>query len=167
MPITPLHIGIPGIISHYFPRKVDIIGALIGAVIIDIDFFIFLLLDTPVHGFLHSFLGALIISIILIIVIIYFKDPMYKLKEWFKWDPESNIISISSGVLIGTYSHIIMDALIYEDMSPFYPLKRNILFIDDSMIIFIIYVISFFTTAIFIALYYNSIRNEKKFDSGQ
>jgi len=37
MPITPLHIGIPGLISYYFPKRVDISAAVIGCIIIDID----------------------------------------------------------------------------------------------------------------------------------
>ena len=69
MPATPLHIGIPGLISYYSPKKVDIVSAVIGSVIIDTDFFLFLIFGTPVHGYLHSFLSATIVAIALAVIL--------------------------------------------------------------------------------------------------
>ncbi|MBI5000458.1 MAG: DUF4184 family protein [Euryarchaeota archaeon] len=125
MPVTPLHIGIPGLIGYYFPKKVDIVAAIIGSMAIDIDFFLFLLLGTPIHGCLHMLIGAAIVSIVIIPLVFFLRAPMKRIKEWFKWDTYSNFKSISLGALIGAFSHVFIDAFIYREMTPFYPLMGN------------------------------------------
>jgi len=125
MPVTPLHIGIPGLISYYWPKKVDIVAAIIGSVIIDMDFFLFLLFGTPVHGYLHSFLSATFVAIALAGILYLLNPSMIKLKKWFCWETENSIKSLLTGAFIGTYSHIILDMLLYEEMNPFSPLNGN------------------------------------------
>ena len=155
MPVTPLHIGIPGLISYYFPKKMDIFGAILGCTLLDIDFFLFLGFGTPVHGFLHSFLGATVLAIILILIIKLFQPLVVIIKKWFKWDIESSLGSIAIGAFVGTYSHVLLDSLIYTDMNPLYPLDGNPLYIESFQPMFttFIYGITGITTIILIMVY--------------
>ena len=165
MPVTPLHIGIPGLISFYYPKRVDILSAVIGSVIIDLDFILFLLIGTPIHGYLHTFLGATIISIFIIIILKLSQKQTIKIKKWFKWEGKSNLKSISIGAFIGTYSHIILDSLIYNEINPFYPIEGNPLYLENGQdVIFVtIYVIALITTIMLIALYsWKYIKNNYK-----
>jgi len=155
MPVTPLHIGVPGLISYYFPKRIDIISAIIGSIIIDIEFFIFIIYDFPIHGIFHTFFGATILSIFLIIIIKLNRKLTIKLKNWFKWEIESDLISISLGAFIGTYSHIILDSLIYNDMNPFYPITGNPLFLENGQptIFYLVYSAAIITTLLFLILF--------------
>ncbi|UCH88060.1 MAG: DUF4184 family protein [Thermoplasmata archaeon] len=154
MPITPLHIGIPGIISYLWPKRVDIFSVIIGCIIIDLDFLLFLLIETHVHGYFHTFVGATLTSIVLIIIIHSFQKPILKIKKWFKWESQSTFKSITYGALIGTYSHVIIDSFIYEDMNIYYPMYEGFIFLQHSDLMFIlIYFITAFTTALFLTLY--------------
>jgi len=155
MPVTPLHIGVPGLISYYFPKRIDIISAIIGSIIIDIDFFILIIFGTPIHGIFHTFFGATILSIFLIIIIKLSGKLTIKLKNWFKWEIESDLISISLGAFIGTYSHIILDSLIYNDMNPFYPITGNPLFLENGQptIFYLVYSAAIITTLLFLILF--------------
>ncbi len=155
MPATPLHIGIPGLIGYYRPKKVDIVAAVIGSVIIDVDFFLFLMLGTPVHGYLHSFLSATIIAIALAGILWLLNPSMIKLKEWFRWETETGPKSLLAGAFIGTYSHIILDMLLYKEMNPLFPLKGNPFYFSGfALPIFIgVYAVAAITTVAFLMVY--------------
>ncbi len=155
MPFTPLHIGIPGLISYKWPERVDIIAAGFGAVLIDLDFFFFLLWGTPLHGFLHSFVGATVLAIILIIVIRLLQRPLRKVKHWFRWEEEADKRSIALGAFLGTYSHVVLDMFIYWDVDPFYPAEDNPFCPDtaSSMTVSIIYLLASVTTLLLLLLY--------------
>lgn len=163
MPITPFHIGFPGLFSYFSPKKIDIFSAILGSIIIDIDFFLFLLIGTPIHGHFHSFLGATIISIILILVIHNSQSLIIRIKKEFRWEIESNLKSISLGAFIGTFSHIIYDAFLYKEMEPFYPINGNSLYFcnDYNINFIIIYLFSGITTFILIYIYNKKYKNWK------
>ncbi|MBS3168351.1 hypothetical protein J4216_04455 [Candidatus Woesearchaeota archaeon] len=69
MPFTPFHLGISGLISVIF-RKLDWLLILVGSVILDFWPFLVVVFSLPynLHDFSHSFLIAIIVSIILAIV---------------------------------------------------------------------------------------------------
>ena len=155
MPATPLHIGIPGLISYYSPKRVDIVSAVIGSVIIDTDFFLFLVFGTPVHGYLHSFLSATVVAIALAVILWLLNPSMIKLKKWFRWETETGPKSLLAGAFIGTYSHIILDMLMYKEMNPLFPLKGNPFYFSDMALpIFIgVYAVASVTTMALLVLY--------------
>ncbi len=164
MPVTPLHIGIPGLISYHNPKGVDIAAAIIGSVIIDTDFFLFLLFGTPVHGYLHSFLFATLVAIVLA-GILYLLDPsMIRLKEWFCWETENSIKSLLTGAFIGAYSHIILDMLLYKEMNLLFPLNGNPFYVPGAALpVFItVYAVGGVSTIAFLTLYAKKYAAEKE-----
>ncbi len=118
MPFTPFHLGIALLIGIIFYKYLDMISILIGSVILDIWPFLVLILGLPYtfHGFSHSFLIAILASLILAIARFSF-NKFINLKRSF------SIIFFS--FLIGTFSHVLLDAPLYSDMVPFWPLVFN------------------------------------------
>lgn len=168
MPVTPLHTGIPGLVSYCFPRRVDLMGAVIGSVIIDIDFFLFLTTGSPIHGFFHTFLGATILAVIIIIVLRLLYKLIVVIKQWLKWEPESSLLSVSIGAFLGTWSHIILDSLIYSDLDPHYPNSGNPYYrVEGHDTIFMaVYLVAALTTLALMMLYtwmyFSALEAEKK-----
>ena len=163
MPVTPLHIGIPGLFAYKFPKRLDIVAAIIGSVAIDVDFFLFLLIGTPVHGYLHTIIGAAIISTLIIPLIFLLRTPIVKIKEWFGWDTDSDFKSISIGALIGTFSHVLIDAFIYWEMNPFFPIFGNPMWSASGQyyIFIVIYAFAGITTIALLILYIRRIVTKK------
>ena len=166
MPVTPLHMGLPGLVSYFWPGKVDIFTALLGSVLVDIDFFLFLLQQTPLHGFLHSFLGATLLALLLIVVVRLAPDTVRKIKSWFRWETDSNLGSVAIGAFLGAYSHVLLDSFLYSDMKPFQPFSGNPFLPEEGTLhIRLIYVITGVSTFLLLALYvmkYGKAVNEEK-----
>jgi membrane-bound metal-dependent hydrolase YbcI (DUF457 family) len=53
--------------------------------------------------------------------------------EDLKSKEEITLRSISIGALLGTFSHILLDAPIYAEMNPFFPFIGNPFFIGSSL----------------------------------
>jgi hypothetical protein len=125
MPVTPLHIGIPGIPSFIRPDRVDISAAILGSTLVDIDFFLHILTGSDIHGRLHSYPGATLLALLLIVVI-WKGDPLFiKIKGWFRWETETNLRAITLGAFLGTYSHVLLDSFIYWDLNPWSPFGED------------------------------------------
>jgi len=155
MPATPLHIGIPGLLSLYRPKRVDIVSGVLGSVLIDVDFFLFLLVGAALHGYCHTLVGATLISVFLIIIIQSTQKYVIRIKKWFGWEQESSIRSVSFGAFLGAYSHVILDALIYEDVKPCYPRDGNPLYLENGhdTVFMLVYGIAGISTFLLLALY--------------
>ncbi|HON84348.1 MAG TPA: hypothetical protein PLI22_09500, partial [Caldisericia bacterium] len=59
-------------------------------------------------------------------IILYFlKKPIKKLMSIFKLSQDSSFKKIILTSFFGVFSHILLDAFLYEEMNPFYPFKGN------------------------------------------
>jgi len=131
MPATPLHIGIPGLPALWRPDRVDITAVVLGATLVDIDFFLFVFRGGRIHGFLHTLLGATILAMVIVVELYILSPTNLKLKRWFRWDESSSVGSLISGALLGSWSHVFLDGLIYRDVRPLAPYSDgNALFLD-------------------------------------
>jgi membrane-bound metal-dependent hydrolase YbcI (DUF457 family) len=86
------------------------------------------------HGVTHSFLGALIIACVVMLIAPSFCDPL--LRKWNKkvihynlpWLLETEAVSkvaVITGALFGTMSHAVLDSLMHPDMQPLLPFSQN------------------------------------------
>lgn len=130
MPFTPFHEGPAILIGLLLISVLDFPTLLIASVIIDIEPLIVIMfdLDYPLHGYLHTFLGATLMAIITFIVMVPLRSYLTSLLETFKiiQDVDKKKIFVSS--FLGTYSHILLDAPLYREMNPFFPYLGNPLF---------------------------------------
>ncbi|UCE74076.1 MAG: DUF4184 family protein [Methanomassiliicoccales archaeon] len=135
MPLTPAHVGPALLIGAIAGRKLNLIVLITATILIDVEVLVlgFIRGLFLYHGFLHTFWGATIFGLvygtILFIVFqiywggkdVYYGDsePYRKLKEWrnHNWMYSYKCVVISA--IIGAYSHIALDWLLYEDIRLF------------------------------------------------
>lgn len=125
MPFTPFHLG-PGAAFKAIGGKHFSFMVFGGAqVLMDIEPLVRILRgDFVLHGYTHTIAGALLIGIVAALIgkpisayaLATLRIPHYRLT----WS------AAFSGALIGTFSHIALDAAMHGDMQPWWPLAdRN------------------------------------------
>ena len=107
---------------------------LIASVIIDIEPIMVIVfnLSYPLHGVLHSFFGAFLAALLLIIVMKFLREYFMPIMTFFKLKQDITLRSISISAFLGTFSHVLLDAPLYEEMNPFFPLLGNPFWIESS-----------------------------------
>jgi len=84
-------------------------------------------LPGTLHGpILHSLIGStLLLALPLTALVFILKKPIQNITSPLKLNQKPTFPSILAGALIGVYSHILLDAYLYIDIQPFYPLNVN------------------------------------------
>ncbi|XHH10432.1 MAG: hydrolase [Candidatus Bathyarchaeia archaeon] len=156
MPFTPLHLGPALMVGLPLRKLVHLPTFLVANIILDIEplLVLYLGLNLPLHGFLHTFLSALAVGLLL-------GFAMYSLERhltgfYLKLELETNkVLPLKSFLIAGVFGtalHVVLDALIYSEMQPFFPLNLNpfLSFNVSSLSVYL----SCFWLCIFGALYY-------------
>jgi hypothetical protein len=126
MPFTPFHLGPSLLIGVIFFPLLYVPAILLGSIIVDIEPLWFLLFGLPVlHLFFHTFLGATILALILAFVVYLLRGFLGEIMTAFRLPQLASPLSITVAALIGAYSHIVLDAFLYPEMQPFWPLAGN------------------------------------------
>lgn len=124
MPFTPIHLG-PGALFKAIGGRHFSFMVFGGAqVMIDIEPLIGLIEGKDIlHGYTHTLLGALLIGLaagvigrpVSVFVLRWLDIP----HEPFTW--RASFL----GALIGTYSHIVLDAFMHHDINPWWPVAQG------------------------------------------
>ena len=127
MPFTPFHLGPALVIGIIFIYYVDFPTLLVASTILDLESFLVLLLDLnyPLHSLFHSFLGGTLIILPLSFIMFKIRPFMNQITKFFKIEQNSSFVNILAASIIGIYSHILLDAPLYSDIQPFFPLNFN------------------------------------------
>lgn len=133
-PLTPYHLGPGGFLGILLLKWIDFPTLIIASAILDIEPIMVLVfnLSYPLHGVFHSFFGAILVSLVLIVVMKYFREYFSPIMAVFNIEQEIRLRNISFGAFLGTFSHILLDAPIYSEMNPFFPLIGNPFLIASS-----------------------------------
>ena len=124
MPFTPFHMGAGILIKSILQSSFSLMIFGWSQIIMDIQPLIALITqEGRLHGFSHTYIGAILLAVFSAISGKYLSELMLKLLRIKK---ENNPIIISWWVVfvsafIGTFSHIILDSIMHSDMEPFYP----------------------------------------------
>jgi membrane-bound metal-dependent hydrolase YbcI (DUF457 family) len=127
MPLTPFHLG-PGLLAGLLLLSyIDFPTFVIASVIIDVEPILVLTLDlnSPLHGFFHSFVGGTLVALLLAAVLSKVRAGLSPLLSFFKLEQKSSFKTILLASLSGLYFHIVLDSWMHLDIQPFYPLKFN------------------------------------------
>lgn len=127
MPFTPYHFG-PGLfLGVVLFSFLDFSTVMVACVILDIEPLSVMIFNLPyaAHGFFHTYLGATIVSCFLTAVIYPFRKYLNMLVSVFGLHQESSFRYIFPASIVGTYSHVFLDSLLYPEMNPFYPIMIN------------------------------------------
>ncbi len=126
MPFTPFHLGPGLLIGLIFFPLLYLPAVLLGSIIVDVEPLSFLILGLPVlHLFFHTFLGATIMALILALIVFLLQELLGSIMRVFRLPQKASPMNITLAALIGAYSHIILDAFLYPEMQPFWPLLGN------------------------------------------
>jgi len=127
MPFTTFNFGPSVCIAIPFQKRIDIISFVFVSVVIDIEPLLVMFFDLsyPLHGKIHTFIGAVLAGILLGTALFLTRKPLDSLfrKSGFKY--ETSIWKAVFSGIIGGFFHILMDAPLYTDIEPFYPLPDN------------------------------------------
>lgn len=127
MPLTPLHLGPALLLAAVLRKRIHILSLLAGSAIADLEplFVILSRADYSLHGFFHSFLGITLASLLLALLMKYLDQILRKKASFFEAGKKPGNLNLLSSALIGGYSHVILDSILYLDIQPFYPLDFN------------------------------------------
>ncbi|MCX9158312.1 hypothetical protein OPU71_19480 [Niveibacterium sp. 24ML] len=115
MPFTVFHLG-PGIaLKAAAPRRLSLAMFAGAQVLMDIEPGIGMLRGAAtLHGYSHTLAGALAIALLCL--------PFKRLAEWV-FRVRISWRQAAVGALLGTFTHILLDALVHDDIRPFWPLS--------------------------------------------
>ena len=132
MPFTPFHFG-PALGFGLPLRKyIHLPTFIVANVIIDLEPFLVLVLglNYPLHGYLHTYISAILLGIVggyIMFLLERFFQPLYK-SLLLESDRNQKWISFIIAGVSGIILHVTLDAPLYSDIRPFYPLTTNPLY---------------------------------------
>ena len=127
MPFTPYHLGPALLFGCLLFPIVDIAALLLSSVLVDIEplYVIMFAPGLPLHGILHTYVGATGIAILNAVIVWVLRAWIGQILAIFKIDQNSSFIRIFGTSLLGTYSHVFLDSFLYPEMNPLFPLMGN------------------------------------------
>ena len=125
MPFTPFHFG-PGAALHAMaPRHVSFLAFCAANVLIDTEPLYYMLTDQyPWHRFFHTYVGATLMLVATVGLFILARESArhITLPNWFMWQ-ELTTKQVTLGAAAGSYSHIVLDSIMHDDIHPFSPIS--------------------------------------------
>lgn len=165
LPFTPIHLGVALGVGLLFRRSIHLPTFILTSVLLDLEPLAVLVLglEHPPHGYLHTFVAALLLGPGIGYVLYIMRGFLESL-----W--RALLLEVEGGVRLGSYMvsgflgyalHVALDSPLYTDIRPFYPLTVNPLL--KPSITIPIYVVSSFIGVYGVTYYiYLLIRNIKR-----
>jgi membrane-bound metal-dependent hydrolase YbcI (DUF457 family) len=121
MPFTPFHIGPAVAVKAAFPKKFSLLIFAWAQIVMDLQPLVVILTGRGrSHGVTHTLVGAAVLGIAAGVSGKY-------LTEWvLSWQKNKPRVTLSwretlFSAWLGTFSHVVIDALVYPDMDLFWP----------------------------------------------
>ncbi|MGD6851355.1 MAG: hydrolase [Candidatus Bathyarchaeia archaeon] len=129
MPFTPLHLGPALAVGLPLRRWLHAPTFIVANVILDVEPLAVMVfgLNNPLHGILHTFLLATAVGLLLGFVMFKLEKPMQLLYRKIQLETNRSL-KLQSFLLAGVFGtalHVVFDALLYSEMTPFFPLTIN------------------------------------------
>ena len=152
IPFTPFHWGL-ALLIQAIAITLDPLGLFVGSVINDLEGIYSLLLPNsgvPLHGFMHSLAGAFFLGILVGIGSFLTHKLIHRID--FKIDnptpftlPRYSLKMSLLSAWIGTYSHVLLDAFLYEDLQLCYiiPVDNPLLNLLSWEIVYFLCIVCF------------------------
>ncbi len=123
MPITPFHFG-PAAIAHAVaPRHVSFWAFCAANVLIDVEPLYYMLdHQFPLHRFFHTYVGAtgIWLATVILMLLLLKLSTWFRLPNPFNWQGLTRL-PIVIGAALGSYSHIVLDSVMHDDIRPLSP----------------------------------------------
>lgn len=162
MPLTPFHWGPSSWIGLLLFKRLDFATFMVATVIVDIEPFCVVVfgLNSRMHGYSHTFLFGSIIAFVLAWIMYKLKPGTKKVMSTFRLGQDSDFRKILFSSIAGVWLHILLDAPLYTDIRPFFPLATNPLYDMTYRSHSIIYTICKISFLMGLAIYFYKIRKE-------
>ena len=131
MPITPFHFGPGALLAALAPGAVSWTVFALANVLIDLEpITLFFLTGDPAHPWLHTPPGALGVAILTVLLgrrpcEAFLRGWNTRLSpaqaRWLAVDPVITAVQAWTGAVLGTSTHILLDAVMHVDVRPFWP----------------------------------------------
>lgn len=124
MPFTPIHMG-PGIlIKSLLQGSFSLMVFGWTQIVMDIQPLIVLISgEGHLHGFTHTFVGAILITVIATLTGKYLSEFGLKIIRISKNDNPISLMwcVVFLSAFIGSFSHVLLDSIMHSDVEPFFP----------------------------------------------
>lgn len=127
MPFTPLHMG-PGIfIKAVLQGSFSLMVFGWTQIVMDIQPLIVIITgEGHLHGFSHTYIGAVLIAIFSALSGKYLSELGLKIIGIAKEQPIKLLWTICFvSAFIGSFSHVLLDSIMHSDVEPFYPVNLS------------------------------------------
>jgi len=124
MPFTPFHFG-PALLLYGIFVFLDPIALIYGAILVDLEpaLVMFLRLNYPLHGSLHSIVGGFLLLPVVYLATILTRRLLSDLDFFFTSGKREFAFWVTVvSALIGSFSHILLDSVLYSEMNLAWPL---------------------------------------------
>lgn len=127
MPFTPFHFGPNASIALPAHKYIDVVAFTFVSIAIDIEPLLVMIFNPnyPLHGIAHSFLGATFIGIIWGLIVFCNWNSVGKFMKYIRLPYATTIKKAIVSGIFGSWFHVLLDAPIYPDIKPFYPMPIN------------------------------------------
>lgn len=127
MPFTPFHLGPALLFGLLLFPYLDLPTFLVSNVIVDLEPFLilFLGLPGPVHGPFHSYTLGTLVALGTALLMVLMQPLTCPIMSLFRIRQESSPKKVLITAVLGLYLHLTLDAFLYSEMRPFYPLVGN------------------------------------------
>jgi membrane-bound metal-dependent hydrolase YbcI (DUF457 family) len=127
VPFTPFHFGIHGVIGWPLRRWIDWPVFILASVAIDIEplLVMYYKFDVPIHWICHSFLGGAAVGLIWAVVAYQMRGIFRFFMRLLRLPYETGFRQMMIAGVLGAWLHVLVDAFLYGEMNPFWPLKGN------------------------------------------
>jgi len=129
MPFTLFHLGPALAVGLPLRRWLHAPTFIVGNVILDVEPLAVMVfgLNYPLHGYLHTFLLATAIGLLLGVVMFSLEKPLQPLyrKIQLETNHPLRLKSFLSAGVFGAALHVMLDAFLYSEMTPFFPWTIN------------------------------------------
>ncbi len=128
MPFTPIHLGIAVPVKAVSEKKFSFLIFAWAQVVMDLQPLVVMLTQLgKVHGWSHTFLAALGLGAL---TSVSGKFAIEGLAKLLKIGRDGRAVAVpwkvaNLSALFGTVSHVLLDALIYPEMTPFWPFSQT------------------------------------------
>ena len=129
VPFTPYHLGPAFLIDAIASRKLDQYMLAVSSIALDLEGFLVLTLGLryPLHGYAHTYLAATLAALALTFAAVSVRRLTGgRLKLLI--GGEMRLVPILASALLGLWLHVSLDAPLYPDIRPFYPIQLNPLY---------------------------------------
>jgi len=133
MPFTPIHMG-PGILlKSLLQGSFSLMVFGWTQIVMDIQPLIVLISgEGHLHGFTHTYVGAIIIAIFAGLTGKYLSELGLKILHISQQSRPISIIwlVVFLSAFIGSFSHVLLDSIMHSDVEPFFPFTLNNPFLE-------------------------------------